>query len=85
MRKYRSLLANLEMDSGIFHSLSKEAGFFVPFFLPKIDLGAFLMLNEGYKKWYPDAGKVFGVVRDLLFLQSKPPGTETDLQNAPLL
>lgn len=66
MGKYRSLLANLELDSKIFHRLSKEAGFFVTFFIPKTDLGNFLMLNEGYKKWYPDAGEVFGVVRDLL-------------------
>lgn len=50
MGKYRSLIANLELDSGIFHRISKEAGFFVTFFLPKIDLGTFLMLNEGYKK-----------------------------------
>lgn len=86
MGKYKSLLANLELDSGIFHRLNKEAGFFVSFFLPKIYFGTFFMLNEGYKKWYPDARKVFGMVRDLLlFLWSKPPGTEMDLQNTPLL
>lgn len=68
MGKYRSLLANLELDLGIFHRLSKEAGFFVPFFIPKIDFGTSLMLNEGYKKWYPDAGEAFGMVRDLLLL-----------------
>lgn len=66
MGKYRSLLANLEMGSGFFHRLSKEAGFSVTFFSSKIDLGTFLMLIGEYKKWYPDAGKVLAWLGNFL-------------------